>query len=637
MDPANLDTRPGSERPDGEAGVAPRSGTDPDRALWAEFADAASADAFCQAWLALQCRMIPGVRGGVLLLGAPDQGPFTPVAAWPEPRRSKIQHLAGVAERALRERQGLLQERDVNRAADPADLGAHEVAYPIQVEGRIHGVIALDLTTRSPQEFQEVLRRLHWGAAWIELLVRRKEALAEIHTKERLQTVLDLVATLAGETRFFAAATGFATDLATRLGCERVSVGCVRGGHVRIRAVSHSAQFGKHSNLIRAIGHAMDEALDQAATVVVPPLSDQTVQVTRAHEELGRLHEAGAICTVPLRSGTRQIGALTFERSGDRPFDAQTVEICEAIAAVSGPILEVQRREDRWLITKAADAAVTTLRHLVGPHHMALKLAALIVTGLVAFFALAQGDYRVNAKTVLEGQVLLAVVAPFDGYIVSAQVRAGDLVLDGQQVATLDDRELRLESLKWKSQHEQFRKEYNQALAQREAAQVEILSAQLGQARAQLALLEDKLSKTRLMAPMTGVVVTGDLSQSLGSPVERGEVLFEVAPLDAYRVILQVDERDIREVHVGQTGQLLLSSFPNEPVPFTVEKITPVSTAEEGRNYFRVEAVLSHAPDRLRPGMEGVGKIDIDRRHLIWIWTHEILDGVRLALWKWLP
>ncbi len=51
-----------------------------DRALWAQFAEAASAEAFCRSWLALQCRMIEGVSGALVLLGPPDRGPFSPIA-----------------------------------------------------------------------------------------------------------------------------------------------------------------------------------------------------------------------------------------------------------------------------------------------------------------------------------------------------------------------------------------------------------------------------------------------------------------------------------------------------------------------------------------------------------------------------
>ena len=40
---------------------------------------------------------------------------------------------------------------------------------------------------------------------------------------------------------------------------------------------------------------------------------------------------------------------------------------------------------------------------------------------------------------------------------------------------------------------------------------------------------------------------------------------------------------------------------------------------------------------QLRPAMEGVGKIEIDRRRLVWIWTREAVDWVRLKLWAWLP
>ena len=67
------------------------------------------------------------------------------------------------------------------------------------------------------------------------------------------------------------------------------------------------------------------------------------------------------------------------------------------------------------------------------------------------------------------------------------------------------------------------------------------------------------------------------------------------------------------------------------------KKITPVSTAREGRNYFRVEATLERTPANLRPGMEGVGKIEIGRRRLIWIWTRQAVNWVRLQIWTWLP
>ena len=114
-------------------------------------------------------------------------------------------------------------------------------------------------------------------------------------------------------------------------------------------------------------------------------------------------------------------------------------------------------------------------------------------------------------------------------------------------------------------------------------------------------------------------------------------MLFQIAPLDSYRVILQVDEREIADISTEQRGQLVLSGSPDDPLPFKVRRITPVSTASEGRNYFRVEAELDQAPERLKPGMEGVGKIEVDTRKVVWIWTHEAMDWLRLKIWNWLP
>jgi len=68
-----------------------------------------------------------------------------------------------------------------------------------------------------------------------------------------------------------------------------------------------------------------------------------------------------------------------------------------------------------------------------------------------------------------------------------------------------------------------------------------------------------------------------------------------VAPLDAYRVILKVDKRDIGSVKEGQSGNLVLSGMPGKLLLFTVEKITPVSMVEDGRNYFQVEAKVANS------------------------------------------
>jgi multidrug resistance efflux pump len=216
------------------------------------------------------------------------------------------------------------------------------------------------------------------------------------------------------------------------------------------------------------------------------------------------------------------------------------------------------------------------------------KIILIVFVALVIFFSFFKIDYRVTANTVIEGEVQRVVAAPFNGYIKEAPVRPGDIVKEGALLCLLDDRDLKLERLKWATEKEQLTKQYHEAMAKHDRAQITVTRAKIEQAEAQLSLIDEQLSRTRVTAPFNGVVMSGDLSQSLGAPVERGQELFKVAPLDAYRVVVEVDEKDIIHIQVGQKSELILPSMPGEALPLC-DQDHAGSIAKEGKNYFRVE------------------------------------------------
>jgi hypothetical protein len=601
---------------------------------WSRFAEASSAEAFCENWLALQCEMIDGVTGALLLLGEAGKGPFMPAAIWPNAQTS-MQHLAAAAETALRERRGLLVRSGDNAAGGGLAAGSCAVAYPVEVEAQLYGVIVVQLVMRPDAALQAVLQQIHWGAAWLEVLYRRRDAERQAMLLARVAKVMDVSAAAFCPGSFQNVAIAVTNQAAAKLECGRVSLGVLRRGYVELVAISHTAKPGRKANLTRAIEAAMEEASDQEETVAVPSVRPGRFMVTKAHDALAREHEFGNVVTVPLRGREHMFGVMLLERRPDNPFDPDAVELAEALAAYLGPVLETQWLNERALPVRVIDTLREPSRKLLGPGYFAWKLAALVVLVAIVFFSVATGDFRIAAKTVVEGEVQRAVVAPFDGYIAKAPARAGDTVRKGEILAELDDRDLRLEQTKLRSEKEQQERKHREATGNRDRAAMRIVGAQLAQAEAELALVTDKLARTRALAPFDGLVVSGDLSQKLGTPIQQGNVLFEVAPLDAYRVILQVDERDIAYVAVGQKGTLRLAGMPHDPLRLVVSKLTPVSTPAEGRNHFRVEARLEQQAPRMGPGMEGVGKIEAGEAKLIWIWTRSFFDWLRLWLWSW--
>jgi hypothetical protein len=616
-----------------DAGTAP----DEDRvqllepALWKQLGEAADFPSFSTSWLALQCGLIGNVAGGVVLRGN-DAGQVpiqVPVAVWPQ--GWDYAPLASVIELAATQRRGVVRHGSASPDTPPEARSA-ELAFPILIDEKLRGVAALELRFAGEPQTRAAMRQLQWGVAGLrDFLLRQAKAdsALEIH---KAQGALELLSVALEQEGFGPACRALATELAARYACERVSIGMVRNGHANVVAISHSAQFGQQMNLVRLVGAAMDEALDQRALIRHPASADE-LNVTRAHAELAQVCGAATILTVPLFSRDRFIGAMTFEHPSG--FDTDTIAVLDCIAATAAPILEEKRRNDRWLIVKIAEALWDQITRLLGPGHSRRKLAALALIIAVAAGYYWKGLYRVTSDAAVEGQIQRSVVAPFNGFVLEAPVRAGDTVKAGQLLARLDDRDLLLERLKWITERERRKLEFEKAMGERNRAEQQISTTQIEQAEAQIRLVDEQLARARLTAPFDGLVISGDLTQSIGASLQRGQELFQVAPLDSYRVVLDVDETQIGDIAVGQKGSLVASSLPDETFPLSVTKITPVSKAHDGRNTFRVEGQLESAVPALRPGMHGVAKIDIEQRRLVWIWTRAFLDWARLSFWRW--
>ena len=268
-----------------------------------------------------------------------------------------------------------------------------------------------------------------------------------------------------------------------------------------------------------------------------------------------------------------------------------------------------------------------------------LRTRLVVLASLVCVVAMSlmSGDYRVTAPAHLEGKVQRAIVAPFDGYITTANLRAGETVAAGDVIARLDIEELLLQQQRYAAEKNEHVRQYRKALSRRNQTEAHIFKTQVDQADAQLELLAKKIERASLVSTLDGVIISGDLSRSLGAPVKTGDLLFEVAPLDEYRLIILVDEKQVVDIQPGQSGTLNLNAMPGDTLALEVHQVSPVFSENEKGIAYRVEARLAEQFAGLRPGMEGVAKIDIDRRSFAWIYLHELIDVLRLWVWRWLP
>jgi len=89
----------------------------------------------------------------------------------------------------------------------------------------------------------------------------------------------------------------------------------------------------------------------------------------------------------------------------------------------------------------------------------------------------------------------------------------------------------------------------------------EKLGTQMDQLRAQIAAVRARLRQLTITAPVDGVVLTEQLERLSGAFVREGEQLLELGGTAQWRVQLNVTERDVHKVHVGDSVKVELPAF----------------------------------------------------------------------------
>ena len=503
------------------------------------------------------------------------------------------------------------------------------LAHPLARSGEAIGAIAVELERNDLKQQKSVTKLLKWGNAWLELLLNQQESCSTYDNG-----LMDMLQLVLSAEHFQQAAMAAIGVMAHRYGAERASLGVYRGERVQPIALSDSTSFSPRSALAWQLGQAMDEAVEQGDPVNWQGDSGAPLP---AHSTLAEQQTDGAIFSIVLRGVEGDFGVITLEKKTGGHFGTNEHAAIVHTAQVIGPILELKQAQEQSLIGRVQTRIRRCYAGFVARHRFGTLVGVTTGFALLTFVLLSNTTYRVGGPAELQGAVQQAMIAPFDSYVAAAHVRAGERVNTGFVLAELDDRELRLELRQLEGDLSELSKQHRKVLASLDHAEVRILKAQMAQAEARIDLLQQHLARTQLVAPFAAIVVSGDLSRSLGKPVERGEVLFELAPLDAYRVVVEVPDRDIAAIATGQHGALILAASPTERLPIEVVNVTSAIGGSTEPGTFRVEARLINAPTTLRPGMRGFTKVEVGQRRLIWIWTHELIDWLYYQLWAWLP
>jgi membrane fusion protein (multidrug efflux system) len=179
----------------------------------------------------------------------------------------------------------------------------------------------------------------------------------------------------------------------------------------------------------------------------------------------------------------------------------------------------------------------------------------------------------------------------------------GMQVREGQALARIDDRELKAQVATAEVALAEMRRNHERALAARDQQLIseEVYDQALAAMESAEAVLNERqiqLAYTTVTAPFDGVIVERAVKGA--ENLAANQRLFRISDFNPLLCPIQVPEKELSNLRVGQPGYVVVESWPGQRFSARVLRISPVIDAVSGTIKVTLEV---SGQGKLRPGM----------------------------------
>ncbi len=331
---------------------------------------------------------------------------------------------------------------------------------------------------------------------------------------------------------------------------------------------------------------------------------------------------AGCV-NIPLKTEQgNSLGALLIALNQQQIENEEFVEYLKSLTGMVANHLSIVLKANRG-ISDVAKSGFTTLARRKWTRPLLIGFALMCCVLCIPW------PYRVACDCELQPTFRRFVSAPHAGILEKTLVKNGDVIEKGQVIATMDGRSLRIELAGLVAELDGAQKKRESALARGDVALSYIARSEMKRLESDITLIRDKLTNLEIKSPIDGIVVSGDLEHVQGAPLEMGQSLFEVGPLDKMLAEIAIPESEIQYIQEGMSVAIKLNAFPFEKWTGTIEKIHPRAEIVDDETVFIAEVRLPNDDLLLKPGLAGTAKIQSNSYPLGWNYFHRAWESVR--------
>ena len=243
---------------------------------------------------------------------------------------------------------------------------------------------------------------------------------------------------------------------------------------------------------------------------------------------------------------------------------------------------------------------------------------ATISTRSISFAVSAAGDIGPAEQVSVRPEI--------NGRIETLPVDIGDKVKKGEILFTLDDQDLQIEKAsqlteiesaqlqleRSKRNFDRSEKLFADNLISKELfddsrTEYELAKNALERSKRTLELLEDRLTKTKILAPFDCTVLTRPVSigqaVSGASGFNSGTEVLTIADLSQMIITAHINQADVIRLKSGQAVDVEIEAVPGLKIQGTVDRIAPQATIKNGIKGFATRILVRNAETLVRPGM----------------------------------
>ncbi|MEN8145816.1 MAG: GAF domain-containing protein [Gemmatimonadota bacterium] len=424
------------------------------------------------------------------------------------------------------------------------------------------------------------------------------------------------------------------------LAYDRAVIALDEGGQPVVKAISGEEHVDLKAEDTQSIGRLTTWLLERNETTYVEDVTADTEEARGFRNAFGDYIERSGVrslCLIPLKDEEGRLGAFYME-SASRAFLGESgLEAAELLANQVSVALRNAELYSQVPLIGLLQPLAAWRRRFAGMSRRNLiaryGVPALIVL-LFVLFPLRQRTSAQDAELLPAGRMPLR--ATVGGLVTQVLVGEGDQLSQGQVLAVLRDDALSISLGEARADHATAVRTAASARARGDESSTRVAEITADELAGRVDLLTDQLERTRLRAPVAGVVLTMRPWERVGEWLDAGETFVLVGRTDELELEARVPQRHIDRVRVGQRVRLKVEARPEHTFVAEVTEIAPQAEAGDGLNEptFVVRARIDNSRQLLRPGMQARAKIIGDRRPLGWIIIRPLVEWIQIRFWR---